>query len=128
MLDLKYGDSKVQIDLSKAKSVTVLNENPMDEITDLKAEFIKGVTTDMINSKPLKEVISKGDKVTIVISDITRFWQRQDLVCEQLVDYLVDEIGVDYDDIVIVVAIGTHRKQTEEELCQLASKKVYDKV
>ena len=37
MLDLKYGDSKVEIDLSKAKSVTVLNENPMDEITYLKA-------------------------------------------------------------------------------------------
>ena len=54
MLDLKYGDSKVEIDLSKAKSVTVLNENPMDEITDLKAEFIKGVTKDMINSKSLK--------------------------------------------------------------------------
>ena len=109
MLDLKYGDSKVEIDLSKAKSVTVLNENPMDEITDLKAEFIKGVTKDMINSKSLKEVVSKGDKVTIVISDLTRFWQRQDLICEQLVDYLVEEIGIDYDDIAIVVAIGTHR-------------------
>ena len=36
MLELKYGDSKVDIDLSKAKSVKVLNENPMDEITDLK--------------------------------------------------------------------------------------------
>lgn len=128
MLDLKYGESKVQIDLSKAKSVAVLNENPMQEITNLKSEFIKGVTTDMINSKPLKEVVSKGDKVTIVISDLTRFWQRQDLICEQLVDYLVGEIGVDYDDIAIIVAIGTHRKQTEEELCQLASKKVYDKV
>ena len=128
MLELKYGDSKVDIDLSKAKSVKVLNENPMDEITDLKSEFIKGVTTNMINSKPLREVISKGDKVTIVISDLTRFWQRQDLICEQLVDYLVEEIGISYDDIVIVVAIGTHRMQTEEELCQLASKKVYDKV
>ena len=41
MLELKYGDSKVEIDLSKSKSVTVLNENPMDEITDLKSEFIK---------------------------------------------------------------------------------------
>lgn len=128
MLELKYGDSKLEIDLSKAKSVTVLKENPMNEITDLKAEFIKGVTSDMINSKPLKEVVSKGDKVTIVISDLTRFWQRQDLICEQLVNYLVEEIGIAYEDIVIVVAIGTHRKQTEEELCQLASKKVYEKV
>ena len=128
MLELKYGDSKVDIDLSKAKSVKVLNENPMDEITDLKSEFIKGVTTNMINSKPLREVISKGDKVTIVISDLTRFWQRQDLICEQLVDYLVEEIGIYYDDIAIVAAIGTHRMQTEDELCQLASKKVYDKV
>lgn len=128
MLKLKYGDGIVEIDASKAKSVEILNENKMEEIEDLGKEFIKGVTTDMIDSKPLKEIVKKDDKVTVVISDLTRYWQRQDLICKELVDYLVNEIGVEYKNIVILVAVGTHRKQTEEELCKLASKEIYDKV
>ena len=82
----------------------------------------------MINSKPLKEVIDKDDEVTIVVSDLTRLWQRQDLICELLVDYLTYEIGVKCENIAVVVAVGTHRKQTEAELCTITSKSVYDRV
>lgn len=127
-VELKYGKELVGIDLSDANSVKFLNEKPMDEINDLKSAFIKSVSEDVVNSKSLKEVIDKDDKVTIVISDLTRFWQRQDLICEQLVDYLVNVNKVKYENIVIVIALGSHRKQSEEELCKLASKRVYEKV
>lgn len=125
---LKYGKEVVNLNLDGSKSVKVLNEKPMEEIKDLKKSFIKAVTSEVVNSKQLKELIDKDDKVTIVISDITRFWQRQDLICEQLVNYLTEVMNVKYDNIVIVVAVGTHRKQSEEELCKLASKSVYDRV
>lgn len=127
-VELKYGKEKVSINLEGTKSVEILNEKPMDEIKDLKEAFINGVTTEVVNSKPLNKVIDKGDKVTIVISDLTRFWQRQDLICEQLVNYLVKEVKVNYENIVVVVALGSHRKQSEEELCKLASKAVYERV
>ena len=127
-VELKYGKEKVAINLQGAKSVEILNEQPMDEIKDLKEAFIKGITTEVVNSKPLNEIINKDDKVTIVISDLTRFWQRQDLICEQLVNYLTEEVKVKYENMVVVVALGSHRKQSEEELCKLASKSVYDKV
>lgn len=127
-VELKYGKEKVAINLQGAKSVEILNEQPMDEIKDLKKAFIKGITTEVVNSKPLNEIINKDDKVTIVISDLTRFWQRQDLICEQLVNYLTEEVKVKYENMVVVVALGSHRKQSEEELCKLASKSVYDKV
>ena len=127
-VELKYGKEKVNFNLEGAKSVEVLNEKPMDEIKDLKEAFIKGITTEVVNSKPLNEIIDKDDKVTIVISDLTRFWQRQDLICEQLVNYLTEEVKVKYENMVVVVALGSHRKQSEEELCKLASKSVYDKV
>ena len=127
-VELKYGKGKISINLEGAKSVEILNEKPMDEIKDLKEAFIKGITTEVVNSKPLNEIIDKDDKVTIVISDLTRFWQRQDLICEQLVNYLSEELKVKYENIVVVVALGSHRKQSEEELCKLASKSVYDKV
>lgn len=125
---MKYGKEEIQINLGEAKSVQILNENPMDEIKDLKKSFIRAVTTEVVNSKPLNKIIDENDKVTIVISDLTRFWQRQDLVCEQLVNYLVEELNVKYENIVVVVALGSHRKQSEEELCKLASKSVYNRV
>ena len=127
-VELKYGKEKVIFNLEGAKSVEVLNEKPMDEIKDLKEAFIKGITREVVNSKPLNEIINKDDKVTIVISDLTRFWQRQDLICEQLVNYLAEEVKVKYENMVVVVALGSHRKQSEEELCKLASKGVYEKV
>ena len=127
-VELKYGNGEISINLEGAKSVEILNEKPMDEIKDLKEAFIKGITTEVVNSKPLNEIVDKDDKVTIVISDLTRFWQRQDLICEQLVNYLSEELKVKYENIVVVVALGSHRKQSEEELCKLASKSVYDKV
>lgn len=127
-VELKYGKEKISINLEGAKSVNILKEKPMDEIKNLKEAFIKGITTEVINSKPLNEIIDENDKVTIVISDLTRFWQRQDLICEQLVNYLTEELKVKYGNIVVVVALGSHRKQSEEELCKLASKSVYDKV
>lgn len=127
-VELKYGKEKVIFNLEGAKSVEVLNEKPMDEIKNLKEAFIKGITREVVNSKPLNEIINKDDKVTIVISDLTRFWQRQDLICEQLVNYLTEEVKVKCENIVVVVALGSHRKQSEEELCKLASKSVYDNV
>lgn len=127
-VELKYGKEIVSIDLREAKSVEFLNEKAMDEIENLKEAFVKSVTDDVVNSKPLNQVIDRNDKVTIVLSDLTRFWQRQDLICEQLVDYLVNVNKVKYENIVVVIALGSHRKQSEEELCTIASKSVYDKV
>ena len=127
-VEMKYGKEVVSINLDGARNVEVLNEKPMEEIKNLKEAFIKGITTDVVNSKPLKELIKEDDKVTIVLSDLTRFWQRQDLVCEQLVNYLTEEMNVKYENIVVVIALGSHRKQTEKELETLASSSVYKKV
>lgn len=127
-IELKYGESEVLIDVDGAASVEFLTENEMPEITNLKEELLEAVNEDVIDSPPLKELISADDKITIVISDITRFWMRQDQVLGVLVEYMHDELLVPYDNMVVLVALGTHRPADEEELCRLASKEVYDKV
>ena len=110
---LKYGTSAVDFEIDGAKSVKYLYENKMRVIEDIKAEFLHCVTDGVIGTKPLKELIAPTDPVTIVISDMTRFWMRQDVICELLVKYLHDEMGVGYDQIAVVVALGTHRKNTD---------------
>ena len=125
---LKYGTSAVDFEIDGAKSVKYLYENKMRVIEDIKAEFLHCVTDGVIGTKPLKELIAPTDPVTIVISDMTRFWMRQDVICELLVKYLHDEMGVGYDQIAVVVALGTHRKNTAEDRRKLASEFVYDHV
>ena len=125
---LKYGTSAVDFEIDGAKSVKYLYENKMRVIEDIKAEFLHCVTDGVIGTKPLKELIAPTDPVTIVISDMTRFWMRQDVICELLVKYLHDQMGVGYDQIAVVVALGTHRKNTAEDRRKLASEFVYDHV
>lgn len=127
-IELKYGEGKVSINLDGASSVEFLTENEMPEITDLKAALLAAINEDVIDSAPLKDLIAPDDKVTIVISDITRFWMRQDKVLAILVEYMHDEMKIPYDNMVVLVALGSHRAADEEELCKLASKEVYDKV
>ena len=58
----------------------------MEEIKDIKKEFRYCVEDGAIGTKPLKELIASDDPVTIVISDMTRFWMHQDVICELLVE------------------------------------------
>lgn len=127
-IELKYGQGSVTIPIENASSVQYLYENPMAEIADLKEAFLASITGDTIASAPLRELIASDDAVTIVISDLTRFWMRQDLLCELLVRYLNEEMGIAFENITVLVAIGTHRAHTQDELMKLASSYVFSKV
>ncbi|MDD2994546.1 MAG: nickel-dependent lactate racemase, partial [Pygmaiobacter sp.] len=125
---LKYGDGEVAVRLKGAKSVTLLNEKEMAPLNDLADAFLHAVESDCIGSPPLRDVISPADPVTIVISDITRFWMRQDRVVSLLVDYLHEKVGVPYEGMVILVALGTHRPQTDAELMRLVTPRIFNLV
>lgn len=121
---LRYGKGTVELDLSQAASVSWLYGNEMPVISDLPGAFRRAVEEDCVG-EPLRARLSAGDKVTIILSDITRFWMRQDKICELLVKYLKTVCGVADEDIAVIIALGTHRPMTEKELETLASPYVY---
>ena len=127
-ISLRYGKTEVALDLSAAGSVTVLKGNAPEGIDDLPMAFWHAITTECVDSPALGQLLGPEDEVTIVISDITRFWMRQDLICELLVDYLLHEVGMAAEQIVVLVALGTHRPMTEAELETLAGREVYARV
>ena len=122
---LKYGEGTVRLSLNGAASVSYLQECPTPVVTDVGAAFLRAVTQECIGSPSLREIITPRDKVTVIISDVTRFWMRQDRICPLLTDYLCREIGVREEDIIFLVALGTHRPQTAQELEMLVSPQVY---
>ena len=127
-ITLKYGEETKTLSIRGASSIETLLPRQMTEIEDLGQAFIEAVTDGAIDSPPLQQMVSPSDLVTIVVSDITRSWMRQDLIMPMLVGYLHDQIGVPYQNITILIALGTHRRSTPEEMVQICSEDVCRKV
>ncbi len=127
-ITFRYGEKTVDITVDHAKSVEYLYQKEIGEIEDIHGAFISAVTEDAIDSPPLNQLVGPEDLVTIVVSDVTRLWMRQDIICRELVAYLHGEMGVPYDNMAILIALGTHRGQTEEETRRVVSEEVYSHV
>jgi len=122
-----YGDKTLPLTV-RARQIDVLEAVTPPPIADIREAFRAAVEENAIGSRPLRELLSATDEVTVIISDLTRAWMHQDRICPLLVDYLHDVIGIAYDRIVFLVALGTHRPQTEAELRRIASDDVVNRV
>ena len=125
-VNLKYGKTSIEIDLDGAKSIDTLVEKPMREIEDIEKEFRYSIEDGVIGTLPLKDLIKSDDKVTVIISDLTRFWMRQDIICSLLVKYLREDMNIPTENIAVLIALGTHRKNTEEEKKTLTGEYAYN--
>ena len=120
-VNLKYGKTSIEIDLDGAKSIDTLVEKPMREIEDIEKEFRYSIEDGVIGVLPLKDLIKSDDKVTVIISDLTRFW-----ICSLLVKYLREDMNIPTENIAVLIALGTHRKNTEEEKKTLTGEYAYN--
>lgn len=110
---------------------------PEEHISDvmegkhIPAVDVKEATIDCmrhpIDSAPLQEKVQKGDKVCVVVADVTRTWNKSN----QFLVYIIDELnlaGVPDEDICIVFAQGSHRAQTPEEDELVCGKEVLKRI
>ena len=110
---LKYGKGEQSITLDENKVLQIIDAEPGAKITDLKQAVLDAVRNP-VGSAPLREVVKAGDKVVILVSDITRVWTKT----SQYLPIVVEELnnnGVPDEDISVIVAAGTHRANTDEE-------------
>ncbi len=125
---MKYGNSSINFSIENAKSITTLEPVAALPINDLKSTFYTEAELNTVDSAPLSILVQKDDLITIVLSDITRLWSRQDLVCKELVEFLHTKCKIPYKNIVILISLGTHREQTPDENRKNVSDWVYEKV
>ena len=108
-IELKYGTSSFPCQLP---NVRLLQPNPSAE-PPAAERLIHEALANPIDSLLLNEILSPGERVAIVVSDITRY-SGGEIFLPILITQL-NEIGIPDSDIEIIVALGIHRKQTEEE-------------
>ena len=123
----RYGDGEVVIPLDEGQVLGELHGNHVPAAASI-PDTLRAALENPIGLPPLRQWTKPGERVALVISDMSRFWMRQDKVIPPLVDYLRDECGIPEDHVTIIVANGTHDGGDEKELHTLVTDGVYDRV
>ncbi|MDW7673900.1 MAG: nickel-dependent lactate racemase [Bacillota bacterium] len=123
---LKYGKEIVSFQAPEEQVLYEILGAEYPALPNLEEAYIEALAHP-IDAPPLGEVIKKGDKVAITVSDITRAWQKNHLTLPLLINTL-NEAGVPDENITIVIAVGGHRQNTEAEFIELCSQEIYDRV
>ncbi|MFU8794565.1 MAG: nickel-dependent lactate racemase [Dethiobacteria bacterium] len=124
--DFLYGDHSLAFDLPEEQVIAVLEAKPLPTGKS-EEKLIREALAKPIGSPRLSELVSMGEKVVIVIGDMTRQWVRHD----RFLPFLLNELnrgGVTDQDIAVISATGDHREQTPEEHSILAGKEVCRRV
>jgi nickel-dependent lactate racemase len=110
---MKLGHGYVNVSVPEENLLgVILKEVPASTMTE--DEVILAALANPIDSPRLKEIVKPGQTICIVVSDVTRAWQRMNVYLPHIVTEL-NEAGIKDKDIRFLSALGYHRKQTREE-------------
>ncbi len=109
---LPIGKRFEEVLLPEDKILYDIHGNEATICTDVAAAALEAIRNP-IGTKPLREIVQAGEKVTIIISDITRLCGTAEFL--PVIVSELNSVGVIDEDITIIVATGTHRGHTAEE-------------
>ena len=120
-IHLQYGHDGLDVDLPG--DVTVLEPRYVEGLPDERAAFVAAAGRP-IGSPPLATIARPGDRVAIVIPDLTR-----PLPSDRLLPWVLDQLhDVPAADIVIINGTGSHRANTPAELRAMVGASVLERV
>lgn len=109
---LPIGKRFEEVLLPEDKVLYDIHGNEAIECADVAAAALEAIRNP-IGTKPLREIVQAGEKVTIIISDITRLCGTSEFL--PVIVNELNSVGVKDEDITVIVATGTHRGHTPEE-------------
>lgn len=109
---LPYGTDFQKVTLPEEKILYDIHGNKAAIQNDIVAATLAAVRAP-IASQPLQKVVQRGDKVAVIVSDITRLVRTAEFL--PVIISEINAAGVPDADITIVIATGTHRAHTKAE-------------
>lgn len=122
---LNYGKNSITVEVNENNILDILMPNKVN-IKMNGEEAVKNALLNPIGTKRLKDIVKQGEKVAIITSDITRPVPSKIILPE-----IIEELhlaGVKNEDIMIVFALGSHRKHSEEEKKYLVGDYIYNNI
>ena len=110
---MKYGCGEVNIQIDENRFLGFIQSKGIEDKKS-ETDIILEALDNPIGSQRLRMLVKSGETVCIIISDITRAWQRPDIYLPYIIKEL-NESGIKDEDITFICATGSHRRQSEEE-------------
>jgi len=114
-VSIRYGDKQISFNIPTKNLSAILHPNENHPVEDTAAE-IERALNNPIGCETLEKIVKSGDKVLILADDNTRLTPTKDIIPPIL--NRLNSAGVKDSDIVILIALGTHRPMTEDEIIQ----------
>jgi nickel-dependent lactate racemase len=124
-VSLKYGRSAIEVEVPDKNLKAVLLPNEGEKVFD-ESDEIKRALSNPIGSERLSEIVKDRKNAVVVVSDITRPVPSS-LLLPPLIDELVTG-GLDENAITILFALGSHRKQRDEEKRKLIGDETFKRL
>jgi len=124
-LEFGYGTGVQTVEVPEKNLQAVLTANPIEH-ANRGAEAVKHALEHPIGAARLSETVKQGQKIVIITSDISRPFPSYDAI-----PAVLDELylaGVKAEDITVVLALGSHRHHTPEEMEHLVGSRVFREV
>lgn len=122
-VELAFGEAGLVVDLPEDRTTVVVPRH-VAAVADERSAVLDALRRPTVGA-PLRERVRPGQRVAISICDGTRPQPRR-VVVPAVLDEMEGLIGAD--DVVVLVATGTHRGNTAEELDDMLGPEVLDRV
>jgi nickel-dependent lactate racemase len=110
---LPHGKGELKVRIPKRNLIGVIEPHDLPGVSSPLKEVQRAVLNP-IRSPRLESLAKRGDKVAIVITDVTR--RCPDHVIVPILIQELNKAGVRREDITVVTALGIHRPMTAEEI------------
>lgn len=119
--DLPYGKGRLRVAVAADRLVP----READPIADERQAVVDAIERP-IGTAPLREIVRPGERVAILVNDITRL-TRTDLMLPPIVEAL-NAAGIPDAGMFIVFALGIHRRQTDDERRRILGDDLYSRI
>ena len=124
-MELGFGNQPQWVEIPDKNLLEVLEPNQI-KLEGVGTPLVEKALANPIGTQPLYQLVKPGEKIVIITSDVTR-----PLPSYKIVPAVLEQLwkaGCQAEDITVVFALGSHRRQTPEEMRKLVGDQVYSKV
>lgn len=125
IFEIGFGNKPQKVKILKKNLMGVLKPNKVQVKTKGMA-LVEYALDKPIGAPLLSEILSRGDKVVIITSDITRPVPSYKIIPSIL--KRLNSAGILDSDITIVFALGSHRENTVDEIKKMVGETIYNRI
>jgi nickel-dependent lactate racemase len=124
--EFKWGNQTLAVQFPAAYRVDWICPHEISA-TRSEDDMVSQALDHPIGSLPLEAVVKPGDTVAIIVNDVTRLWQKPQLLLDHILARLL-RAGIRNQDISIIVATGMHRADSDEDLRAIVGSDNYSRL